>query len=335
MFGPDETIRIGMIGSGGNARGHIRRLMQIEGVEIAGIADPSEDALEAAMELEGVTDAIATFSDYQEMLDEVELDAVEISTPHTLHYEHIMAALDNGLNVLCEKPLVCTVQEAEDVLDRLEEMDIVFGISYQRHTQAPYRFCRQKIASGEVGQCHFISSVQSQNWYRKQVGNDTWRSKMQWSGGGQLNDSGSHLLDILLWMVDEEPVEAFAYQENLEAEVDILSAISVKFSNDALCNMSIVGHAVNFYESITLFCEDATMGIHGSEVWYWEDEEKTVITGEELGRTWSPDANFIAALRGEEEIQAPAECGLQVIQLSEAIWESAERGRPVIVPRSG
>lgn len=322
-----------MIGSGGNARGHLRRLMQIEGVEVAAITDPSEDAIDAALELDGMPAAVETFSDHQQMLDDARLDAVVISTPHTLHYEHIMDALDEQLNVLCEKPMVCTIQEAEDVIDRLDDMDVVFGISYQRHTQAPYRYCREKIADGEVGKCHFISSVQSQNWYRKQVPNETWRSQMQWSGGGQLNDSGSHLLDIILWIVDQEPVEAFAYQENLEAEVDILSAISVKFADDALCNMSIVGHSVNFYESITFFCENATLGIRGNEVWYWEDEEKQIITGKALGRTWDPDSNFIAALRGREEIQAPPKCGLEVIRLSEAIWESADSARPVIVTR--
>ncbi|MFO7946580.1 MAG: Gfo/Idh/MocA family oxidoreductase [Armatimonadota bacterium] len=335
MFGPDETIRIGMIGSGGNARGHMRSLLAVENVKIAAIADPSDEAVEAALELDDMSPDAGTFSDYEEMLSSVDLDAVVISTPHTLHYEQIMTAFDRDLHVLCEKPMVCTVEEAESVIERIEQTGLVFGIGYQRHLQAPYRYCREKIAGGEVGGCHFVSSVQSQNWYRRQVGNDTWRAKMQWSGGGQLNDSGSHLLDVVLWILDADPVEAFAYQENLEAEVDILSAISVRFENDALCNFSVVGHAVNFYESITFFCENATLGIHGDEVWYWEDEHKQVISGADLGRTWNKDANFIAALRGEEEIQAPAECGLRVIQLSEAIWASAERGRPVIVPRSG
>lgn len=332
MFGSNETIRMGIIGSGGNARGHMRRLMQIDNVTIAALADPSDDAIEAALELEEMPQAVETFEDHQQMLAEVELDAVVISTPHTLHHEHIMDALDHGLNILCEKPMVCTTQEAEEVIDRLDDMDVVFGISYQRHTQAPYRYCRKKIASGQVGECHFISSVQSQNWYRKQVENDTWRSQMEWSGGGQLNDSGSHLLDIILWIVDQKPIEAFAYQENLDAEVDILSAISVKF-DEALCNMSIVGHAVNFYETITFFCENATLGIHGDEVWYWEDEQKQIISGEELGRTWNPDSNYIAAVRGQEDVQAPAEEGLEVIRLSEAIWESADSARPVVVDR--
>jgi predicted dehydrogenase len=311
----------------------MRHLLDIENVEIVAIADPADDAIEAALQLESMPGDVHTFADYQDMLNDIELDAVEISTPHTLHYEQIMAALDRDLNILCEKPMVCTTQEAEDVIARLDGMDVVFGIAYQRHTQAPYRYCREQIQSGAVGACNFISSVQSQNWYRKQVGNGTWRSKMQWSGGGQLNDSGSHLLDIILWIVDQKPVEAFAYQENLEAEVDILSAISVKFDGDALCNMSIVGHAVNFYEQITFFCEEATLGIHGDEVWRWEDEQMEVISGDELGRTWGRDLNFIRAMRGEEEIQAPAECGLEVIRLSEAIWESSDSARPVIVAR--
>jgi len=314
-----------MIGCGGNARGHMGRLLKIGGVEIVGLCDTSPDAIKAAVDAQPSLADAPTFSDYKQMLDSVEMDAVEISTPHTLHYEQIMGTLDRKLHVLSEKPMVCSVQHAKDIIAKCAETDVVMGISYQRHLMAPYRYCREVITGGEMGRCHFVSCLQSQNWYNSQVGGGTWRSKIALSGGGQLNDSGSHLLDIVLWMTDLQPAEVSAHIDNLGSEVDILTAMSVTFDEGAMANFSIVGHAVNFFEEITMWCEEGTLAIRGPEVWRWDkDEDRRVITGDELGRTWNPDENFIASIRNEEDIQATPECGLRVIQLTEAAWRSGK-----------
>jgi len=333
MSGTSKSIRVGMIGCGGNARGHMRRLLSIDGVEIVALCDPSEDAVAATHEAVPQTEDLPVLKDHKELLAEVEMDAVEISTPHTLHYEQIVDSLGAGLHVCCEKPMVCTVAHAKSVIEQAEESGKVMLVSYQRHYQAPYRYCRELMASGEMGKVNFITALQSQNWYRSQVGRGTWRSQMKWSGGGQLNDSGSHLLDIILWMSDLQPDEVFAYQNNLGAEVDILSAIDVRFEGGALCTFSVVGHAVNFFEETTIWCEDATIGIRGPEIWLWRDKDKQVITGEELGRTWTPDENFIAAIRGKEDVQSRPKDALKVIQLSEASWASADSGKPEQVVR--
>ena len=332
MFGKDDVIHVGMIGAGGNARAHMTGMLAIENVTVEALADPSPEARTAALKRcadEGAE--VAAFADYREMLEAVELDAVVISTPHTLHFEQIMTSLDAGLHVFAEKPMVCTVAETEAVIRKVRDTGLIAGISYQRHLLAPYRYCREKIASGKIGDCYYVSAWQSQNWYRGQVLNNTWRSKPEWSGGGQLNDSGSHLLDVILWVMDDRPVEVFAYQDNKGADVDILSAISMKFESGALCNMSIVGHAVNFHEEITFFCEDATLSIqgNGAEVWSWKDEQREVIAQDDLGKSWARDENFIAALRGEQDIQAPVEGFLDVAKLTEAIWESARSSQPV------
>jgi predicted dehydrogenase len=329
-----NTIRVGMIGCGGNARGHMGRLLAMEDVEVVALCDTAETSLAASVEKYPQLAKVPQFSDYRKLLDKVELDAVEISTPHTSHFEQIMASLDRGLHVLTEKPMVCEVDHAKQIVARTEETGLVVGVSYQRHTQAPYRYCREVIASGAIGPCHFISCLQSQNWYRGQVPRGTWRSKKALSGGGQLNDSGSHLLDIILWMTDLQPAEVFAFIDNKGAEIDILTAMSVKFDGGALANFSVVGHAVGgMLEDINLWCEDGTLAIRGNEVWRWEGNEKQVITGEDLGRTWSPDQNFIAAIQGREEIQTPPECGLRVIQLTEAAWRSGDTGQKAPVLR--
>ena len=331
-----KSIRVGAIGAGGNARSHMRRMAAMRGVKLVAITDPSEDAIAATREQVKGAAKLPVFADHKKMLDEVEMDAVVISTPHTLHYRQIMDSLGHDLHVLCEKPMVCTTKHAKAVIKAWKKSGLTMGVSYQRHTMAQFRYCQERIASGELGDVVFINSLQSQAWYQSQVTRGTWRSKMKWSGGGQLNDSGSHLIDIVLWISGLQPAEVFAYQDKMGSEVDILSAIDVRFDSGALCTFSVVGYQSwpGMFEETTIWLEKGQLAIRGSEVWEWgEEAEHKVVTGEALGRTWPPDDNFIAAIRGKEEIQSSPEDALKVIQLSEAAWASAESGKPEPVSR--
>ncbi|MCX7597469.1 MAG: Gfo/Idh/MocA family oxidoreductase, partial [Armatimonadetes bacterium] len=328
-----EALRVGVIGSGGNARHHMKTLLDIKDVEIVGICDPDDEALGIATGMHPSMAKVPTFHDFREMLDAVVMDAAVISTPHVFHFEQIMECLDRGLHVLCEKPMVCTTEQARAVVDKVRSTGLVMGISYQRHFMGPYRYCRQRIQSGELGGLTFISALQSQNWYAHMLPHKAWRVQKDLSCGGQLNDSGSHLIDIILWMTNAEPVRVFAFENNLEAEVDILTAMSVEFQGGALCNVSVVGHSVNWLEDITIWCEKGTLAIRGDEVHEWVGGEQRVVhKGADLPGLGTADANFIAAIRGQAEIQAPPECGLKVIRLTEAVWKSAELGQPVEVP---
>jgi predicted dehydrogenase len=328
-----DLIRVAMIGCGGNARHHMSQLHKLDGVKIVGLCDPADAAIEATFAALPDLKGTPVFTDYQELLAEVGCDAVEISTPHTQHFDQIMASLDKGCHVQCEKPMVCTVPDAQEVIAKVKATGLVFGVAYQRHTQAPYRYCREAIASGDAGKVNFITALQSQNWYRGCVLSGMWRGKIALSGGGQLNDSGSHLLDIVLWMSGLQPSAVFAYQDNLGSEVDILTAMSVTFDGGAMASFSVVGHAVNWLEDITIWCEDMTLAIRGSEVWRWKKEGHEVVPASEMGASSYPDLNFVRSIRGEETPQATAEDALKVIQLSEAAWRSAEEAKPAAVVR--
>ena len=78
--------------------------------------------------------------------------------------------------------------------------------------------------------------------------------------GGQLNDSGSHLIDILLWVLEASPDTVFAMIDNLDIEVDVLTAMSIKFDTGALCNISIVGHAYGgVREAFSVWLEEGAL----------------------------------------------------------------------------
>jgi predicted dehydrogenase len=326
-----ERIRTGFIGCGGNASSHIGRVLQIPEAEIVALCDPSSESLANAKQRNAGARDLPEFSDYRQMLADVELDAVQISTPHTTHFEQIMACLDKGLHVLTEKPMVCTVEHAHQVIAKAKQADRILMISYQRHLQPAYRFVRDKVVSGEMGDIQFISALQDQRWYLGTQGK--WRQQLSLSGGGQLNDSGSHLLDIVLWMTGLAVAEVQAFMENFDSEVDINSALTLKFRNGALGNFSIVGNSPvrGMWEDITIWGTKAVVYIRNGKITYKAADADEAVEPEGLPKALTPDRNFFDAVLGRDEVQVPPECGLRVIELTEAAWESARTGAPTRV----
>lgn len=329
-----DTIRVGFIGTGGNARGHIAAMDKIAGVEVGAFADPSEASLQQAEERLGRR--VETFYDYKEMVDQVPLDAVVISTPHTLHYEQVAYCLSKGLHVQVEKPMTCTSADARSLISQVEATGKVLCIGYQRHFEPRFRWVKEQIDSGKLGRITFTQCFQGQNWLRSQQGK--WRLDPALSGGGQLNDSGSHLVDILLWITGLEAEEVSAFVDFRGEQVDINSAVNVRFTNGAVGNISILGDQVasGMWEDVTIAGEKGIIWLRqGGRAWISTEDAPDATEVTDFGvSVGNKDENFIAAIRDGAEVQVPPICGLRVIELTEAVWRSAERSAPVKVEKA-
>lgn len=324
-----KKVRVAFIGCGGNGRGHGRRIAAEPDAEIVGFCDVNEAAIQAFREIVGIDAKVPAFTNYREMLAFLQPDAVVISTPHTLHFQQIMDSLGAGCHVLTEKPMVCTMEHARKVVARVEKAHKHVMIGYQRHFNPVYIYCRNVVQSGELGKVHFVTAYQSQNWYQGHKGK--WRQDPELSGGGQLNDSGSHLLDILLWILEMRPEEIFAIMDCFDTQVDILTAMTVRFDTGALCNISVVGHAAGrMREDVTIWMENGTLFLSNKKLYREEQGTGMVeVTGEKLPKGGQKDRAFLDLILGKAENVADATNGLRVIQLTEAAWKSAKTGKPV------
>ncbi|MCL6519122.1 MAG: Gfo/Idh/MocA family oxidoreductase [Armatimonadetes bacterium] len=339
-----EKVRVGMIGCGGIARGHAARLIKNPDAEIVALADPSEESIARLKEFiqaghggldeqqKKALDNVPVFKDYREMLDKVEMDAVEIATPHTLHFEQAMESINRGLHVCLEKPMVCCVEHANKLIANAEEKKRIIVVSYQRHYQPQYRYIKKVVDEGGIGKVAFVSALQCQNWKKGTAGK--WRQVPELSGGGQLNDSGSHLIDIILWTTGLAVEEVFAYIDNCGTPVDINSALALKFKESAQGTVSIVGDAPAFYEDFTIWGEEGILFYRNGQLSQCGIDGK-IFQPEDLPPASDPDTNFIDAILGRDEVWAPPICGLRVIELTEAAWKSAEKGCAVPVGSLG
>jgi len=318
-------LRIGFIGAGGIARSHMQRLAAIPEAQVVAFTEPSPDAMERMVADYPEAAHVPVFMDHLDMLDEVEIDAVQIHTPHTLHHQQILDCLASGKHVLCEKPLVCSVAHAREVM--AAQGDRVLMISYQRHFQGPDVYIRDRILSGQLGELTYVSALQGQNWLHSQRGQ--WRSDPALSGGGQLNDSGSHLVDILLWTTGLVVSKVYASINRYDLAVDIDSAISLCFANGARGSIAIVGHSPMWWEEFSVWGTRGALLYRNGTIVERRFDEDHMVEPASFAADSTPDRNFVDVILGRDSNRVPAECGLRVIELTEAAWRSAELGRPV------
>lgn len=326
-----KKIRTAIIGCGGISRGHIRNFLSIPEVELVALVEPAEKMVERIQREFPDVKGLPLYSDYKEMLKKDKPDAVQINSPHNVHFDQIMDSLDAGCHVLSEKPMVCSVKHALKVIDKSKKKKKVVGISYQRHSGPVYQYVRNQLRAGAIGEIQYVTAFQGQDWLRGTRG--AWRQVKEVSCGGQLNDSGSHLVDIVLWMTDLVPVEVSATCRNFDAEVDINSTVSVLFENGAQGTFSVVGNYPGGFSELTRVIGDEG-AYHildfGGGLLLDKRGERHHIEGLRGGAP-SCDHNFVDAILGNSEILAPPVCGLNVMKLTEAAWRSAEEGRSVKV----
>ena len=322
-------VRVGLIGIGGMCGAHIRQLLPIQGVTITALCDNVPEKMAKAKEKHPELAAAFETEDYRELITRDDVDAVEIVTPHTQHIQQTLDTLHAGKHLLIEKPMVCHVEDAKMLLKRLEGYPKVVGLAYQRHAQGQFMYMRERIASGELGAVQYINALQCQQWKKGTKG--SWRQDPALSGGGQLNDSGSHLLDILLWVTGLTVAEVAAFIDNCGTPVDINSAISMRFTNGAQGTISVMGDAPTWHEDITLWLERGVFFYRNGHLEFCDETGKrTTLEGDTLPKGSTIDENFVATIRGEATIAAPPLCGLRTIELTEAAWRSgAKQGAPI------
>jgi len=314
---------VGIVGCGSFSRYRLGNLGKVKEAEVVGLADPSEDQLRITKETHPHLKDVPEFADYEEMIRKVKPDAIMIATPHTQHVDQILAGLNAGCHVCCEKPMVTTVEDAKKVIAARDKAGKVGMVSYQRHFQSEFRYIRERIMSGKAGKVWYIAAFNAQGWLHGVKG--TWRQVKSLSGGGQLNDTGSHLVDILLWATNVQADSVSAVIENHGTEVDIDTSASIRCKNGAICSLAIVGSATGWHEDITIQCEHDSFYVRHGKLTI-KERDGNVFLAENLVGDSTADANFIAACLGKAECESPFECGLEVIRLTEAAWKSAESG---------
>lgn len=318
-----DKVRLGFIGCGGIARWHFDLLSKIGEAEVVAMTDPNDAMIERAKREYPYLANARVYSDYKQMLADGGIDAAHINTPHTQHVNQILDSFSAGLHVFTEKPFVTTVEDCHRCIQARDQSGKVGGIAYQRHTQPEFIRIKREIDSGRYGAVTMVSALLSQEWKRFTTG--TWRQEPALSGGGMMLDSGSHMVDILLWCSGLQADTVSAFIDNRGTPVDIDSAMSIKFTNGAMGTITIDGDAPNWHEDITIYCERGAFFMREGKLTIREEDASKLIC-ENLPRRTDQNRNFVDTVLGKDTIAAPFESGLRVMELSAAAYKSAAQG---------
>ena len=329
-------VRVGLVGCGGIAKRHVSWFLERPECEITAVCDTSEEAMARCVDqIRGMRpDArVERFAGYPDLLARPDLDGVAILLPHFLHHPVAKDAMEAGKHVLVEKPMVVRVEHAQDLVDTARRTGKLLGIAYQRSYLPEYLLVRKMVQTGDLGTVRFITVHLEQAWFAGRMAKgqkDDWRTDPGQAGGGQLVDTGSHTVAALLYVTQLVPVEVFAYVDSCGLDVDVNTAMVVRFADGAQASISIGGFGHKVTESLRVVGDKASARIFFRTV----REQSLEIDGQAVDaasmvRRSTPNANFVDAILGKASLGADGELGLRVAQLSEAAYESARRGAPV------
>ncbi len=324
-----EKVRILLLGAGGMGRYHLKQLIKLPEVEIAGLVDPAEASIAATFKQFPELEGTPTFADHRQALDTVAADATVIVTPHSQHFEQGMDCIAAGLHVLMEKPFVSGSDNAERLIEAARLKGRHLAVAYQRHVEGPFVYLRELVQSGALGTIRFVSAYQAQAWLKGTQG--TWRQDPSISHGGQLNDSGSHLLDVVLWLTGLEAAAVSATVDNRGAAVDVDSVVNIRFTGGAIASFNIIGSAsIHWHEDVSVHGDKGTALYRNGTLAVAREGDRTAtaVAAEELPQSSTPDKNFVDLVLGRvAEPAAHASCGLLITRVTEAAMQSAATGQ--------
>lgn len=331
------THSMAVLGTGGLGTMLGKKVRQQPNSELVALSDVSAesrakagDALEVPPE--------ARYETLDGLLDGEAIDALVIATPHTLHYDQILTALDRDLHVLCEKPLVTDIDDARDLDSRAAEIDTTLMVGYQRHMEPEYIYARQRWAESD-SEPTFISGEIVEEWLDPNVG--TWRLDPSLSGGGFIYDTGSHVIDAVLWTTGMTPKTVTADMDFEADDVDTRANLTIEFEGGSTAHLSFHGDVSGVAERLQGWDAEGGLRIEGRE---WGARSLTVIDADgsevdpylagrdsayEQPRT-KIDA-FVDAIENESPVPATTTDALRVTAVTEAAYESARTGEPASV----
>lgn len=325
-----KEVRIGFLGCGGHSYAHLRNLKGMKDVKIVAVFDPKKENVEKFVKEAGDIDI---YESDRELVEKSNLDGVIITSPHTLHFPQIKLALENGVNVLVEKPAVVNYKEALEVKKLLKKTRKAFVVGYQRHYMSSFLGAKKMLAEKKLGKLVFVSGYLAQDWINivRNTGR-VWRFDPKFSGGGQLTDSGSHFVAILFYLTNLTPSKVASFIDYHGMKVDVNTTFIVSFKEKVNGNFGILGIDPSFREALLIWGEKGVLKIslygENSYVHYY-GKKKPEPVPEIKSKISSPAEDLIECIKKKKQPQTPFEVIEKVALLSDKIYESSRTGKIV------
>jgi predicted dehydrogenase len=251
------VIRVAIIGLGKVAEQiHLPACSAVPEIKVIAASDPRVERLNTIRQEFKIP---AVYEDSREMLTREQPDLVMIGTPPDSHKDLCIAALQQGCDVLCEKPFVLSLEEADAVLAEARRANRIVAVNTQYRYMNMYRTAHEKIAAGEFGRLFFMQ-VWQQMFHPPVYEGDSWRAALKQS---TLFEFGSHPLDLICHMMQALPESVTCHTPRVRPEFDsdVLVQMTLRFPDERLATMALnrVSNAPERYLEMRMDCEQASL----------------------------------------------------------------------------
>ena len=348
----DRLLRVGIVGTGGISQYHMMGYQALpQQVKVVACCDIDEEKAKKYAQKYGIP---AVYTDYQQMFAQEKLDAVSVTTWNSAHCEPTIAALKAGIHVLCEKPMALNAVQAQDMLQAAQDSKKLLEVGFVRRFGKDAQAIKDCIDAGVLGDIYYAKAV----YLRRRGCPGGWFGDRAFSGGGPLMDLGVHVMDLVRYLAgspmpvsaygstfsglplgDDLDPKAWFIQDGGDHPFDVEDFTSgvVKFDNgltltvEASFNLNIE-EDVNYIE---LFGTKAGIRIDPFKVYTkLSDAEKKLLPEQPPVFEFEPSfcaeiAHFVDCCRNGTPCRAPAEDGVVLMKMIDAIYQSAKTGKSV------
>ena len=345
-----NKVRLGIIGVGGMGGNHARNVIaeKITGVELTAVADVAPDV---AQKFPGQK----AFSSGEDLIKSGTVDAILIATPHYSHTPLGIAALQNGLHVLVEKPISVHKADCERLIAAHGDKKLVFAAMFNQRTDPLYKKLKYLITSGELGEVRRINWIVT-NWFRSMAyyGSGGWRATWAGEGGGVLLNQCPHNLDLWQWLFGmPKSIRAFcAYGKYHSIEVEDDATAFLQYENGTTgVFITSTGEAPGT-NRLEVTAERGKVVVEQGKLHFTRNEiptsefSRTTKDSFSSPPTWDVTIplqpgggqhieiiqNFIDAIQKGSPLIAPAEEGIYSVELANSMLLSSDTQQTIELP---
>lgn len=332
-----------LIGCGRISSNHIKAAIE-NGLEISALCDINETIIDNFIKINGLDKFdIKKYTNHKEMLKKENLDLISIAAKSGLHASIALNCIDSGVNIIVEKPLALSLEEADEIIRRSKKMDVKVCCCHQNRFNPSVQNVYKAISEGKFGiLSHGTVHVRwnrNEDYYKQAPWRGTWAED-----GGTLMNQCIHSIDIFRWMMGGEIEEVFAYTANqyhdyIETE-DVALAV-VKFKNGAIGTIegTVNVYPSNLEETLYIFGQTGTVKLGGKslntiDIWKFQDNE---FVADDLSDTKCVGHTAVFkdmkdAIENNRALYIDAKAGRDALELILAIHKSSKEGKPVKLP---
>lgn len=343
-------MKYALIGCGRISPNHIAAALE-NGLEIVAVCDIIEAKMDETIEKFNLGSQVKKYTDYLEMIRTEKPELAAICTESGKHGRIALDCIEEGVNLIIEKPIALSLEEADQIIDRAKEKQVKVCACHQNRFNKSVQKIREAVEADRFGKLlHGTAHIRwnrGEDYYRQAPWRGTWEQD-----GGALMNQCIHNIDLLRWMMGDEIVEVVGMTDNLIhdfIEAEDLGIALVRFKNGSY---GIIEGTTNIYpknleETLYIFGEKGTVKAGGKSVnlieeWMFADK---LDDAEEVKGKYNENPPNVygfghtplykdvkEAIEEGREPYVTAEAGRRALELVLAIYKSAAEGKSIKLP---